>query len=83
MKIRSPYAVSVATFGCIYREPGGTLRFEVVAEDSASIVEYRPDGSPPASFDQSYGDGRVLKHRLRQSTKLAPDWFLVDYDKSW
>jgi hypothetical protein len=83
MVIRSPYTLSVATYGFIYRAPGGTLRFEVIAEDWASIVEYRPDGSQPASFDQSYGEGGVLKHRLKRSRQLAPEWFLVDYDKSW
>lgn len=66
---------AAAPVAAVERADDGDLRFELAGGETGAWLEWRPSGSPPASFTGGLDDRR----ELAGAVPLRPEWFLTRY----
>lgn len=66
---------SAARFSAVERTGSDVMRFELAGSEAGAWLEWRGDGSAPASFVS----GLSTEYVVTQAARLGPEWFLVRY----
>jgi hypothetical protein len=72
---QTTFPTSDVKFSAVERTGDGVMRFELAGSEAGAWLEWRGDGSEPASFV----GGLSTEYRVEQVARLGLEWFLVRY----